>query len=125
MQAIPNAVDQYMASLDGEAAVIAEQVRQAIHRATPGIDESVRYTMLGFSLDGQYLVYLGAWKKHIGLYPIPEFDGDLERMSLPTVPRRTPSAFPTPGRSRTTSSNASSGRWWIARAPEPALGPVP
>ncbi len=79
MQAMPNAVDQYMASLDGEAAVIAEQVRQAIHRAAPGIDESVRYTMPCFSLDGQYLVYLGAWKKHVGLYPIPEFDGDLER----------------------------------------------
>lgn len=79
MQANPNAVDEYMAALEGDAHTIAEQVRQAIHRATPGIDETVRYKMPCFSIDGEYLVYLGAWKKHIGLYPIPAFDGELEQ----------------------------------------------
>ncbi len=78
MDASPTAVDEYMAALEGDAHTIAEQVRQAIHRATPGIDETVRYKMPCFSIDGEYLVYLGAWKKHIGLYPIPAFDGGLE-----------------------------------------------
>ncbi len=36
-----------------------------------------------FSHDGEYLVYLGAWKKHIGLYPIPAFDGELEHDVAP------------------------------------------
>lgn len=79
MHASPDAVDEYMAALEGEARAIAVQVRQAIHRATPGIEETVRYKMPCFFIDGEYLVYLGAWKKHIGLYPIPVFDGDLER----------------------------------------------
>lgn len=36
-----------------------------------------------FSIDGQYFVYVGAWKKHLGLYPIPTLDGDLERDLAP------------------------------------------
>jgi uncharacterized protein YdhG (YjbR/CyaY superfamily) len=83
MDANPNAVDEYMATLEGDAYTIAQQVRQAIHRATPGIDETVRYKLPCFSLDEEYLVYLGAWKKHIGLYPIPALDGDLERDVAP------------------------------------------
>jgi uncharacterized protein YdhG (YjbR/CyaY superfamily) len=83
MDANPDAVDAYIGALEGDANTIAELVRQAIHRATPGIEETVRYKMPCFSLDGEYLVYLGAWKKHIGLYPIPEFDGELEREVAP------------------------------------------
>ena len=79
MDASATAVDEYMAALEGDAHAIAQRVRQTIHRAAPGIDETVRYTMPCFSIDWEYLVYLGAWKKHIGLYPIPTFDGDLER----------------------------------------------
>jgi hypothetical protein len=35
MDANPDAVDEYMAALDGDAHTIASQVRQAIHRANP------------------------------------------------------------------------------------------
>lgn len=83
MDASPSAVDEYMSALEGDVHTIAQQVRQAIQRATPGIDETVRYKMPCFTIDGEYLVYLGAWKKHIGLYPIPTFDGDLERDVAP------------------------------------------
>ncbi|MGZ5390252.1 MAG: iron chaperone, partial [Aeromicrobium sp.] len=31
-----------------------------------------------FTIDGIYLVYVGAWKHHIGLYPIPKLPTDLE-----------------------------------------------
>jgi uncharacterized protein YdhG (YjbR/CyaY superfamily) len=83
MDASATAVDEYMAALEGDAHAIAEQVRRTIHRAVPGIDETVRYKMPCFSIDGEYLVHVGAWKKHIGLYPIPTFDGDLERDVAP------------------------------------------
>jgi uncharacterized protein YdhG (YjbR/CyaY superfamily) len=83
MAATPDTVDEYLATLEEDAHTIAQAARQAIHRATPGVDETVRYKMPCFSLDGEYLVYLGAWKKHIGLYPIPELDGDLERQVAP------------------------------------------
>lgn len=73
-----SAVDDYIAGLDGDAQRVAIQFRGLIRGIAPGITESVRYQMPCFALDGQYLVYLGAWKKHIGLYPIPQLDGDLE-----------------------------------------------
>ena len=74
----PSTVDDYIATLDGDAQRIAIQFRAVIGRAAPGITETVRYKMPCFLVDGKYLVYFGAWKNHIGLYPIPPLDADLE-----------------------------------------------
>jgi len=78
MPAAPMTVDAYIASLEGDARKIASQFRESILRAAPGTTETVRYKMPCFLVDGQYLVYFGAWKHHIGLYPIPRLDADLE-----------------------------------------------
>ena len=83
MERTSDAVDEYMASLEGDAHTIAQEVRQIIQRAAPGIHETLRYQMPCFAIDGQYLVYLGAWKKHLGLYPIPTLNGELERDLAP------------------------------------------
>lgn len=74
----PTTVDEYIGALDGEAQRVAIQMRDTIHAAAPGITDTIRYQMPCFMLDGTYLVYFGAWKQHIGLYPIPRFDTDLE-----------------------------------------------
>ena len=71
-------VEEYLAALDGDAHRFATQFRGVIRGAAPGITETVRYKMPCFMLDGRYLVYFGAWKHHIGLYPIPPLDTDLE-----------------------------------------------
>jgi uncharacterized protein YdhG (YjbR/CyaY superfamily) len=74
----PSTVDEYVDSLDGDAQRIAIRFREIILRAAPGITEAVRYKMPCFLVDGEYLVYFGAWKNHIGLYPIPRLGNDLE-----------------------------------------------
>ena len=74
----PDTVDDYIEALDGDARRFATEVRAIIRRATPGITETIRYKMPCFQVDGRYLVYFGSWKQHIGLYPIPVFDDDLE-----------------------------------------------
>ena len=79
----PDTVDTYIDALDGEARRFATEVRAIIRRATPGITEAIRYQMPCFLLDGHYLVYFGSWKQHIGLYPIPVFDDDLEAEVAP------------------------------------------
>jgi uncharacterized protein YdhG (YjbR/CyaY superfamily) len=71
-------VQGYIDSLHGDAERIAIQLRATIHAAAPGITDTIRYQMPCFLLDGKYLVYFGAWKKHIGLYPIPRLDTGLE-----------------------------------------------
>jgi uncharacterized protein YdhG (YjbR/CyaY superfamily) len=74
----PLTVQSYIDSLDGDAQGIATHLRDAIHAAAPGITDTIRYQMPCFLIDGKYLVHFGAWKKHIGLYPIPRFDTELE-----------------------------------------------
>ena len=78
MPAAATTVDAYIASLEGDARTIASRFREIILDVAPGTTETVRYQMPCFLVDGQYLVYFGAWKHHIGLYPIPRLDGDLE-----------------------------------------------
>jgi uncharacterized protein YdhG (YjbR/CyaY superfamily) len=71
-------VAAYLSSLEGDAQRIAQKFREIILAAAPGVAETMRYNMPCFLVDGGYLVYFGAWKKHIGLYPIPRLDADLE-----------------------------------------------
>ena len=83
MSAPLSPVDDYIATLDGDAQRLAIQFRDVIRGAAPGITETVRYQMPCFLLDGVYLIYFGAWKNHIGLYPIPSLDGGLEAEVAP------------------------------------------
>ena len=72
-------IDDYIASFPTDVQVILEGVRRAIRRAAPGSEETISYQMPTFTLNGKYLVYFGAWKHHIGLYPIPAVDEALEK----------------------------------------------
>jgi uncharacterized protein YdhG (YjbR/CyaY superfamily) len=78
MTAVPTTVQDYIGSLDASRRQIATQMHDTIHAAAPGITGTIRYKMPCFVLDGHYLVYFGAWKNHIGLYPIPRLDPALE-----------------------------------------------
>ncbi len=55
-----------------------DTIRRLIAESVPGVQESIRYQMPVFMIGDIYLVYVGAWKNHIGLYPIPELPIDLE-----------------------------------------------
>ncbi len=74
----PTPVDAYFDALEGDAQRIAAEFRDVILRAAPDVGETIRYQMPCFVVEGQYFVHLGAWKRHIGLYPIARLDGDLE-----------------------------------------------
>jgi uncharacterized protein YdhG (YjbR/CyaY superfamily) len=71
MAATPDSVDAYIAALSGEARAVAEAVRKTIRSAAPDATEAISYGMPTFRLGGTYLIYFAAWKKHIGVYPIP------------------------------------------------------
>lgn len=51
-------------------------MREAIRAAAPDAAEGFGYGMPAFTLDGRPLVYYGAWKQHIGLYPMT---GEIQR----------------------------------------------
>ena len=67
----PTTADAYIAAFPPEVQAILQQIRQVIHETVPGLGETMSYGMPTFTLNGQYLVYIAAHKKHIGLYPAP------------------------------------------------------
>ena len=72
-------IDDYIASFPPDVQVILTSVLQAIRRAAPGTDESISYQIPTFKLNGKSLVYFAGWKHHIGLYPVPRLDDDLDQ----------------------------------------------
>ena len=70
-------VDEYLDALPDDARVAMEGIRSSIRSVVPGIGETISYQMPTFTLDGRPLVHVAAWKKHIGLYPLPPLEGAL------------------------------------------------
>ena len=66
----PARVERYIAGLPPDAAFIVERLRETIHKAAPGATEGFDYDMPVFRFDGHHIFFVGAWKKHIGLYPV-------------------------------------------------------
>ena len=75
-------IESYLAGLPPDVAFIMERVRETIREIAPGVDESIKYDMPLFRYAGTYL-YVGAWKKHIGLYPIYPAAPALEQQIAP------------------------------------------
>jgi uncharacterized protein YdhG (YjbR/CyaY superfamily) len=67
----PENVDQYISRFSAETQKILEEIRTTIKKAAPEAEEIISYGMPGFADRGRYLVYFAAYKKHIGLYPVP------------------------------------------------------
>jgi uncharacterized protein YdhG (YjbR/CyaY superfamily) len=70
-QSAPDTIDAYIAAFSPEVQTLLQQIRQVIHETLPGLGETISYGMPTFTLNGKYLVYIAAHKKHIGLYPAP------------------------------------------------------
>lgn len=78
----PERVDTYASGLELHARHIFDQVRATIHAVAPDVTETIKYDMPQFTYAGTYL-YVGAWKKHIGLYPIYPAASELEAEIAP------------------------------------------
>src|SRR5687767_8778566 len=70
-------VDEYVAALPEGVRPVMEEIRRAVRRVVPDVTEVISYQMPTFVLDGRPLVHAAAWKKHLGLYPLPPMDEEL------------------------------------------------
>ena len=70
-------VDEYVAALPDDVRPVFDRLRSSIRAVVPDVGESISYSMPTFTLDGRPLVHLAAWKKHVGLYPLPRMDDAL------------------------------------------------
>lgn len=66
----PTTVDEYIAAYPKNVQVLLNNIRKTIQEAVPDAEESIRYGMPAYRLEGP-LVYFGAHTKHIGVYPTP------------------------------------------------------
>jgi uncharacterized protein YdhG (YjbR/CyaY superfamily) len=64
-------IDAYIAGQTAEVQPILAKVRATILKAAPGAEEAISYKIPAFKLDGRYVIYFAAFKKHVGLYPSP------------------------------------------------------
>jgi uncharacterized protein YdhG (YjbR/CyaY superfamily) len=67
----PKDIDEYIAGFPPETREILEQIRTTIREVVPEAEETISYGIPTFNLNGTYLIYFAAYKKHIGLYPVP------------------------------------------------------
>src|SRR5690349_7622920 len=70
-QSVVGSMDAYIAAFPPDVQAMLEQIRTTIREAAPDAQETISYDMPTFTLNGRYLVYFAAYKKHIGLYPAP------------------------------------------------------
>ena len=76
-------VDDYVEALPDDVRPVMEEVRRVVRHVVPDIGETISYQMPTFVLDGMPLVHVAAWKKHLGLYPLPPMDGELAEQVEP------------------------------------------
>ncbi len=74
----PTDIDRYLSQFPPDVQTVLEKVRETIHKAAPDATEIISYQMPAFRQHG-ILVYLAAWKQHIGLYPPIFGDEALEK----------------------------------------------
>jgi len=63
-------VRDYIAQAEPKARKALKQLRTAIKAAAPGITERISYRIPTFELDGRYVLYIAAFKKHVSVYPV-------------------------------------------------------
>jgi uncharacterized protein YdhG (YjbR/CyaY superfamily) len=76
-------VDDYVDSLPEHVRPVLAGIRRSIRDVVPTIGETISYQMPTFVLDGRPLVHVAAWKRHIGLCPLPPMEEDLAREVAP------------------------------------------
>jgi len=72
-QTAPKNIDAYVAGFPNDVQEILQKIRRTIRKAAPDADETIKYHMPTFTLNGN-LIHFAAFKKHIGVYPVPRGD---------------------------------------------------
>jgi uncharacterized protein YdhG (YjbR/CyaY superfamily) len=69
-QTAPQNIDEYIADFPPDIQAILQKIRTTIRKAAPEAEETIKYQIPTFTLEGN-LVHFAAFKKHIGFYPAP------------------------------------------------------
>ena len=73
----PKDIDEYIAGFPTDVREILEKIRVTIKRAAPDAQETIKYGMPTFTLEGN-LVHFAAFKQHVGFFPPVKGDEKLK-----------------------------------------------
>lgn len=88
----PNSIEDYIDLHDPAVQKILRRVHATVKKAAPKADEKISYGMPTLVQNG-HLIYFGAFKKHIGLFP-PVADAALRKASKKYANEKGNLAFP-------------------------------
>ncbi len=69
-KAVATTIDEYIAMFAEDVQAVLQEIRATIKAAAPDAVEKISYQMPTFAQNGN-LVHFGAFKSHIGFYPVP------------------------------------------------------
>jgi len=75
----PGNFEEYVTGFPEETQKKLHQVSETIKIAVPEAGEKISYGMPTFTLAGKYLLYVAAYKNHIGIYPVPVGNKEFEK----------------------------------------------
>jgi uncharacterized protein YdhG (YjbR/CyaY superfamily) len=82
-QPAPRNIEEYIAGFPAEVQELLQKIRTTIKKAAPDAQETISYKIPTFTLKDHYLIYFAAYKKHIGLYPVPRESPELNEEISP------------------------------------------
>jgi uncharacterized protein YdhG (YjbR/CyaY superfamily) len=62
-------IDQYFSNLEPEDKKALQRIHQIVKEVVPEAEESISYQMPAFKLNGKPLIYFGAFKDHLSIFP--------------------------------------------------------
>ena len=86
-------IDEYISRFTPEVQEILQKIRLTIRGAAPDAEEAISYQIPAFKLHG-VLLYFGAFKNHIGLYPPIRGDAKLMKAIAPYAGEKGNLQFP-------------------------------
>ncbi len=81
-QTAPQTIDEYIAGFPPDVQKILIRIRKTIRKSAPGAQETIKYRMPTFTLEGN-LVHFAAFKNHIGFYPTPTGTAKFQKQLSP------------------------------------------
>ena len=93
-------IDEYIAQFPEERRQVLEKIRDVIRAASPESEETIRYGIPTFRLNGSNLVHFAAFKNHFSFFPtssgIGKFEEELAPYKLSKGTMQFPAGKPVP-----------------------------
>ncbi len=87
-------IEEYVRGLPDDSRRVVQRIRAIVLKLVPDVQETMRYGIPTFDVQGKHLLYVAAWKTHVALYPVPAGTPAFEKELAPYVKGKGTIRFP-------------------------------